>query len=32
VEVLLPEHEELNNFAMSKYYEVRGICRSGKEI
>jgi hypothetical protein len=32
VEIMLPEHEDLAAFAVGKFYEVRGICRSGKEI
>lgn len=32
VEVILPEQEEVGSFTVGKFYEVRGICKSGKEI
>ena len=32
VEALLPNTHDLSEFALGKYYEVRGSCRSGKEL
>jgi hypothetical protein len=32
VEGLVTDGEELNRYAVGKYYELRGLCRSGKEV
>ena len=32
VEVVLPENEEVKSFVNGKFYEVRGVCKNGKEL
>lgn len=32
VEGLLGENEDLTRFVVGKFYELRGVCRSGKEM